>query len=252
MRRTHRVWAAILTAWLAGVPALAQETSPRRAPEKVGEQGEAYHLFMLGRYLEAEGDVDGAVNAFRRAAELDPNAAEVLAELGALYARRNRVDEAVTMAERALARDPNNQEAHRVLGWIEAGRAERPNNADAPAAVARAIDHFEKARNRLAPDARLDLTLARLYLASSSAAKAVDLLGDVLRYEPGFTEALLLLSEAYEETGRRGDAIAALEQFTPFDRSAYRVATRLGELYERERRWQDAATAYQRALATAK
>ena len=63
--------------------ALAQtEQSPSPA-----SKAEAYYQFMLGRHLEGEDELEQSIAAFQKAAALDPTAAEVPAELAALYQR---------------------------------------------------------------------------------------------------------------------------------------------------------------------
>ncbi len=71
-------------------PAHAQ--SPASGQPTFEDRAEAYHAFVLGRSLEGAGDIDGAVAAYERAADLDPAASDIWAELAALYARRNRPD----------------------------------------------------------------------------------------------------------------------------------------------------------------
>ena len=70
-------------------PVQAQSTVE---PPGFEDRAEAYYAFVLGRSLEGTGDVDGAVDAYRRAAALDPGASGIWAELAALYARRNQPD----------------------------------------------------------------------------------------------------------------------------------------------------------------
>src|SRR6476619_4258235 len=56
-------------------------------PEKVAE---AYNQFLLAHRLEEKDDDAGAIAAYKRAMELDPNAADIPATLAAVYLRQNK------------------------------------------------------------------------------------------------------------------------------------------------------------------
>ncbi len=225
------------------------------APVAVHAQGEtppdgralSYRLFMLGRHLEGEGDLDQAITSFRDAARLDPEAAEPLAELASLYARAGRADDAVAAAEEALGRELDNQTAHRILGLTHASTAGARDGT--PRDAVRAVTHLEQARGTLLPDLQVELTLARLYLRTEAADDAITLLEELLRDELGVVEVVLLLAQAYEQAGRHDDALTTLETATLTGRPSYRTLARLGEMYERTQRWREAAAAYERAVA---
>ena len=48
-------------------------------------RGDGYSFFMLGRFLSRSGDIEGAIQAYRDAADRDVASAEMLAELAELY-----------------------------------------------------------------------------------------------------------------------------------------------------------------------
>ena len=80
-------WVAVAEAGQAGRPA-------RGATAASSNVAEAYNQYLVGRRLERDDNVDGAIAAFKRASSLDPTAAEPQAELAALYMRQNRVGDA--------------------------------------------------------------------------------------------------------------------------------------------------------------
>ena len=177
----------------------------------VEERAAAYHAFVLGRSLEAAGDIDGAVAAYGRAAEIDPTASDIWAELAGLYARRNRADEAIAAGNAALERDPDNDEAHRILGLVYAARA-GASGGPAQEDVDTAVDHLERARDPLTPDPGLYLSLGRLYVTARESTKAIEVLNEILEAEPQFAEALVLLARAYEIRSEWNEAAAAYER----------------------------------------
>src|SRR3954471_15981302 len=224
-------------------------------PEKVAD---AYAQFLLGHRFEENEDETSAIAAYKRAMELDPNAAEIPAQLAGLYLKQSKVQEAMAAAEASLKIAPVNREANRVLGTVYAALAE---SAPDPAArgrggdktdanLARAIGHFETALEGAVAesDPNVRATLARLYVRSSAYEKAIPLLTDLVNQEPGWQDGPLMLVEAYSGAGRSRDAIAWLEERTAGDP---RLLPALADFYERERRWPEAADAYARALQRA-
>ena len=233
---------------LAGPPPVAAQTTT--APDaETSDRAEAYRLFMLGRHLEGEGDVDGAVRAYRDAARLDATAGEPLAELAGLYVRAGREDEALAAANEALERESSNLSAHRVLGLSHAAASASASRDSTREDVDLAIAHLEQARDAVVPDLQVELTLARLYLRANNTDSAITLLEALAKDQLGYVPSRLLLSQAYEQAGRPDEALATLEEAVANSRPTYQAIARLGEMYERRRRWADAAAAYGQAAA---
>jgi tetratricopeptide (TPR) repeat protein len=232
----------------------ARQSPPaRKAPASVATpRSEAYYQFMLGRSLEGDGEIDGAIKAYGEASRLDPKSAEVVAELAGLYARENKIHEAIDTAQAALKIDPANASAHRVLGIIDATMARIDQgtgrlDGDAATDASAAAEHLEAARQASEiPEPGLDMMLARIYMRTGMRDKAIAVLGRVVVEEPGQPEPVSLLLQLYQQAGRQADAIALLESVVADEPSFYRP---LGELYEQQQRWDDAARAYQRAMA---
>ena len=238
--------ALLLVGGLAG-PAGSQPPAP---PPSTADGNAAYY-FLLGRRLEAQGKVDEAIAAHKRAIELEPNSAELRAELAGLFARQDRATDALDMADAALKLDAGNREANRILGSIYAAFADqrqpiRPG--DNPAEYSqRAVAALERARRADTFDVGLELTLGRLYVQTRAFDKAIPLLQRVVADQPGYPDAGFLLAAAQEGAGRQADAIATLENTLDANPTFYRGYLRIAELYERERRWADAAAVYERA-----
>lgn len=229
-------------------PRAAQPT--QAAPDKVAE---AYAQFLIGHRLEETEDFDAAIAAYKRATALDPTAADITAELAALYLRQNKIQEAMATAEQALKIAPANSEANRVLGIVyaalsETGRENAPRGRAAASPddnVTKAIHHLEQAiaRPEGQSDPNVRATLSRLYVRSGAYAKAIPLLTDLVNQEPAWGDGPMMLAEAYAGAGRASDAIKWLEgQQDP------RLLPTLADFYERERRWKEAADTYARAL----
>jgi tetratricopeptide (TPR) repeat protein len=211
---------------------------------------EAYYHFLLGRLLEGAGDVDSAVEAHERAAGLDPDSAEIRAELAGLYARQNRAQDAIQSAEAALRIDRDNPEANFILGSVYAALAQGDTDERSSAAVPqikKALEYLEKARPSRRFDLGFHLSLGRLYMRIGEHEKATEVLTLVVEQEPGAADAGLLLAQAFEAQGRREDAVRTLRETVAAEPRFFNAWVYLGELSERDRRWKDAAEAYGRA-----
>jgi tetratricopeptide (TPR) repeat protein len=247
--------AALLVCLAAPPCAVAGQTGRQGATAQPADPvAEAYAQFMLGHRLEDEDNVDGAIAAYKRAMTLDPQAAEIVAELADLYLRQNRMQEAMTTAEQALKVSASNRQAHRVLGTIYATlstgtvQGQRPSREAQQENVNKAIQHLEQAIEGPVgrADANVRAMLARLYVSSGNNDKAIPLLSDLVKQEPQWQDGATLLIEAYSAAGRGAEALRWLEEAVQNDPELYPT---LADLYARERRWRDAASAYEQAIA---
>jgi tetratricopeptide (TPR) repeat protein len=254
--------AVVLALVLAGSGSSSAQTpsAPPPAPDAAQPQAsgsregpaQAYFEFLLARRLEGQGDDAGALEALKRAIALDPQSAELQAELAGFYARQNKGTDAVEAAERALKLNPDNVEAHRMLGlvysaWSDGAAGQAPAGRTPAQFRALAIEHLTKILDSpaMATDLNLQLTLARLHMREGTADRAVPILENIVSQAPFATEPYTLLAEARLKLGRVDAAIEALEMAAELNPRHY---LSLGDLYEREGRWKEAASAYERAM----
>ena len=90
MLRTFGVALVLVSTVMAAGAQTAQTPPP---PRNVAE---AYAQFLIGHHLDETDDEAGAIAAYTRAMELDPAAADIPAELAALYLRQNYPQAATT------------------------------------------------------------------------------------------------------------------------------------------------------------
>lgn len=244
---------------LAGAPMAAeagQTGRPTAAPsvQLPDRVAEAYAQFLIARRLEDDDDIDGAIAAYKRAMALDPGAASIVAELADLYMRQDRMAEAIATAEQGLAIAPNSREVHRVLGTVYATLAASPRDRGGRESMqqnmTRAIQHLEQAIEgpMAQADVNLRAMLARLYVGTANYGKAIPVLTELVRQEPGWQDGPALLVEAYGAAGRTADAVRWLEDAVADQPQLYPT---LADFYGREHRWKDAANAYEQAIKNA-
>lgn len=240
------VLTAALVLSLAGT-AVAQTPEPASA--------QAYYEFMLARHLESDGNAAGALEALKRAQALDPKSAEILAELAGHYARQNKGAEAIDAAERALVLSATNVEAHRILGLVYAAWSDGGVPPPAGKTVAQmremAIEHLTKILDSplAATDLNLQLTLGRLQLRSGHPDRAVPILENIVSQAPYTTEPYTMLAEARLALGRVDAAVEAIEMAAEINPRHFAT---LGDLLERQEKYEEAAEAFEQALAASK
>jgi tetratricopeptide (TPR) repeat protein len=172
---------------------------------------DAYFYFLQGRTLEGNGDVSGALAAYKRAAELEPRSSTIHAEIAGLYARAGKANESIGEAETALTLDKNDREAHRILGLVQSAVAEqqRPGPQQTQL-MTTAIGHLEQALVGTR-DPGAELTLGRLDVRTNRLDKAIPVLRNFLLDNPNYPEGVMLLAEAYERTGDYKSVVSVLE-----------------------------------------
>src|SRR5688500_12868785 len=122
-------------------PALGQTAAAPADPK-----AQALFEFLMARRMESEGDNAGALAALERARRLDPNSAEIAAEIAGHHSRQSRMPEAIAAGEQALKLDKDNVEAHHVLSLVYAawadGAAPAPSGITVATARTNAIEHL--------------------------------------------------------------------------------------------------------------
>src|SRR5258708_8790892 len=242
----------IVAAFCVAVPISAAGQS--RVPSATDRPGEAYEQFLLAHRLAEHDDEAGAIAAYKRAMALDPQAADIPAELADLYLQSNKIQEAKAAAEQAAKIEPNNRDANRVLGIVYAALSDSDRqtaprgrgDARPEENLAKAIHHLESAvEPAVGADPHARATLARLYLRAESYGKAIPLLSDLVAQESSWQDGPMLLAEAYAGAGRIADGIAWMEMHAEDDP---RLLPTLGDFSERQRRGPDAPQTHPPAL----
>jgi tetratricopeptide (TPR) repeat protein len=225
---------------------VAQATTPAPAPAPSTDAlAQAYFLFLQGRTLEGNGNVPGAIATYRRVLELTPKAAEVHAELAGVYARQGKAGDSIAEANAALALDGANHEAHRILGFVQSALANRAaTSAEAQSLKTQAIGHFEQVLATGVRDPSADLSLGRLYVETGSFEKGITRLQLFLLDRPDYPDALLLLAQAFDSSGKPAEAAGVLEELVAAEPDQTQPRALLAETQERLGRWKDAAAGW--------
>jgi tetratricopeptide (TPR) repeat protein len=210
--------------------------------------GQAYFLFLQGRLREGRDDLTGAIDNYRQALEILPDATDIRVELASAYARRGQLADARAQAERVVALAPANREAHRLLGLIEAAALDRRTATAPEATVASAIDHLERSLIGAGSDAAVQLTLGELYVRDGRPDRAVAILQRVLTFRPDNERATELLVQAYRANGQTAEADQLASTLASSARSMFQARRRAAEQFEDAGNWAQAAEAWEQLV----
>ncbi len=178
-------------------------------PVAVDPVAEAYRVFGEGRIAQMSGERGEAIAAYRRAAELDPQAVDPLIEIANLSLSARDLEAAETAAAEAVERNPDAAAAHRALGAVHFRRL---RSGDDPEAAERAVASLSEAVRLDPEDLRSRSQLARLLAALQRGEEAATHLREILRRAPDAFSELLLLAQLRLSAGDREQAFDYLLQ----------------------------------------
>ena len=255
--------AALTFAALGQSPATPQAAGTVEEAPAAESQGNAYYNYAMGHlyselssvYGNRKEFLDQAIDYYKQALKLDPDARFLNAELSELYMRSGRVAEAVTDAERSLRENPNDLDARRILGRIytrligdpNAPGSNRRNDGVNEEMLRKAIEQHEFIVKAEPGDTDSLLLLGRLYRLDRRNVDAETAFKKVLETDSNNEVALRELALVYSSLG---DTNKAIEMYTRVNsrNPTPRTLLELASAYEQVRDFANAATVYKKVV----
>ncbi len=185
--------------------------------------------FTLGVLLATERQNHAAQFELEQADALQPQAFEILHNLGGIYLQNGELAKAEVMLKRALKLKPDSAETLYLLGQVY---SEESKPVDA-------LDQLVRA-HKLAPDnTDVIYSLARVSMSQNYYEDSIPLLESGLQLAPGRTDLHAALGESYFMSGKVDKAIEQFKQLIEFDPSARSYAF-LGLCYRQLGRFDEA------------
>ena len=180
--------------------------------------GEA-HASLAFVHYHYDWDWPAAEKEFKRALELNPQAAQSYTLYTHFLGGMGRYDEAQVQGRRALELDPLSVSAHWFLGWgaMYVGRYDE------------AIAQYSKAAELDRNNAWVRVFLGRAYLFNGNPQRAIEEMETAQRLEPDNPLVVAFVGYAYAVTARRADALKVLQRLDKLEK--YRFVSTISRVY---------------------
>ena len=159
----------------------------------------AYELYSIGNQMELEGKVSEAIEYYKRAQEIEPDAIEIYISLASALYTEQRFEQGITWMEKALAIAPDNTQLYRILALGHVGRRE----------FNKAIEYYQKVMELEPNNGETYLAIATLLEAGNDVRGAIDLL-EGMPDELHTSDVYLKLASL---AGKINDHVAAIEYY---------------------------------------
>ena len=190
---------AVAEAFLLASPGLSQDAaSPSNSPTAPNPKT----FVAEGMSKGSSGDLDGAIEAFKAAIQIDPKYAAAYYGLGFAYAIQNKPDDAIAAYGQAIQLDPKYKDAYYQRGVLKGLKADFDGAADDFKQVVKLDPHFATAYYNLGH---------ALYFKGDLDG-AIDQINQALTLNPNFPYAYFIHGLIRRTQGRRIEALADFQK----------------------------------------
>ena len=189
-------------------PQLAPQISSQNTPQTLSSPA-SQHL-RRGHTLYTEGNLDGAILQWQKAAHLAPTNAQAQYRLGLALQDRGDLTQAIAAFGESLRLNPNDARVH-----IHLARALEVKG-DTRAALAA----YNNALQLVPTSAHVHNRLGHVLVAEGDVAGAVQAWQQTIRLQPDYAYAYVSLGEAFEQLGQEAEALAVYERSLVLDPQA--------------------------------
>ena len=183
---------------------------------------------------------DPQIEQYIKKAMLNPESAEIQADLGSLYAQKQDWNKAIACYQKALALDPKLARVHRNLAKVfsQAGK-----EAEATKSWYEALRLEPKAVN-----AQQHLSVGNSLVNYQQLDKAVVCYQNAIKLQPNLSEAYHRWGEILLKQGNGNKAVAVYRHGVKHNPTDLVCWYRLAEIYQTQKDWQKAMNCYQQLL----
>jgi len=196
--------------------------------------------FHLGRLNYLKGDLDAALDAYKKVMEFKPKVSPALwNNMGLLYSKMGRFDDAFNAYMQALALRSDYPEVYYNLGVLSMKQKE----------YEQAANYFNEAIARRQGYRQAYYNLGLVYGHLEKNQESIEAYKEVLRLRPDDIRVQLNLAVRYSKTGALEEAQKLYESILKNDDSYYTAWLNLGLVYRQQGAYDKAIDALERAIA---
>lgn len=211
--------------------------------------------FFNGEKEKISGNLDAAMNHFRRCTELLPNESAPYYEMARLYAEQNKLEMALPNLEKAMERDPENVWYQSMYAQVNAGLGNydkaiktyeslieiNPRQYEYHFELAgthimkedydAAIGVFDDLEKAVGMNEELSMQKQMLYMEMGKIEKAIEEVLKLVEANPEEIRYWGILAELYHKNGQRDKAMEAYEALTALDPDNGMLHLSISEFY---------------------
>ncbi len=201
-------------------------------------QSNAYFHYARARILLADNDHKGAIEAYRKAIDYDPNDEGLRFELAELYVAIEQYVEAIRAVEDVLLRNPDSIKANLILAnaYFSNGQPDK------------GIPYFRRVIELDPEQEQIRLHLAIALVRVGDVDLASEELKKLLKLYPDSMAGRMAMARLYRETGLNQLAVEQYRELILRNPDMDQAYLELGLLYEELKEWQNALDVFMEVL----
>ena len=214
----------------------------KRLFAELGRRDDAYAGLSMerGLLLEAEGDFEGAVRAYKAALEneKEKDDMQLVLRLGAAQVAANDLDAAEQTLQRVAREMPNSAETEYFIGRVQFARGRTPD----------ALTRFDRALSLDGTQAEFHLYAARAALEMKNLGRTREEVEAAIKRDPNLGDAYWVRGEVKLRIGAVKDALRDLKNALKLNPARAEAFATMGDCYDQMRELGKAISAYNDAL----
>jgi len=239
----NRVICFCLTWALSVLPAQAQDTHKTQGDgqgffsQNHQEYTRSLSHYILGVYCEGLGDLEGAIQEYRKAQATDPQSSLLHLNLASVFIRKDKPDSAIEELKRSIELDPEAVQPHALLALVYSASGKTDLAGD------EYVLAFENATKQEPENIDIYKSLGAIYLQQKKLKQAEGIFQLILKLAPLDAEAHFYLGSVYYDLKDHPAAEKELKSALKIKPDYHEVLNFLGYFYLEQDKNIDAAGA---------